>query len=187
MRYGYFDDEQREYVITRPDTPLPWINYLGCEAYFGIISNTAGGYSFYRDARLRRLTRYRYNNAPLDMGGRYIYLRDDEPAGQQAGHLFWSPSWQPMRRAAGRVRVPPRAGLYHHPLQAGGHRGADPLFRPAGREPGDLGADPDQPAPDGRATCRFSRRSSSACGMRWTTPPTSSATTRSARWKWRMR
>jgi cellobiose phosphorylase len=55
MSYGYFDDKKREYVITRPDTPLPWINYLGCEAYFGIISNTAGGYSFYRDARLRRL------------------------------------------------------------------------------------------------------------------------------------
>ena len=78
MKYGHFDDQNREYVITQPDTPLPWINYLGCQAYFGIISNTAGGYSFYRDARLRRLTRYRYNNVPLDFGGRYIYLRDDE-------------------------------------------------------------------------------------------------------------
>ena len=92
MRYGHFDDEAREYVITRPDTPLPWINYLGSEAYFGIISNTAGGYSFYRDARLRRLTRYRYNNAPLDLGGRYVYLRDDE-SGE-----YWSPSWQPVQR-----------------------------------------------------------------------------------------
>ena len=79
MRYGYFNDDTREYVIERPDTPLPWINYLGTEAYFGLISNTAGGYSFYKDARLRRLTRYRYNNAPLDSGGRYIYLRDDNP------------------------------------------------------------------------------------------------------------
>lgn len=95
MRYGYFDDQQREYVITRPDTPLPWINYLGSEAYFGIISNTAGGYSFYKDARLRRLTRFRYNNAPLDVGGRYIYLRDNL-AGQPD---FWSPSWQPTRTA----------------------------------------------------------------------------------------
>ena len=77
MQYGFFNNAHREYVITRPDTPLPWINYLGCEAYFGLISNTAGGYSFYKDARLRRLTRYRYNNAPLDTGGRYIYLRDD--------------------------------------------------------------------------------------------------------------
>ena len=96
MRYGYFDDQRREYVITRPDTPLPWINYLGCEDYFGIISNTAGGYSFYRDARLRRLTRYRYNNAPFDLGGRYIYLRD--PSGQRTGE-FWSPSWQPTQPA----------------------------------------------------------------------------------------
>ncbi|HZY45720.1 MAG TPA: glycosyl transferase, partial [Anaerolineae bacterium] len=92
MRYGHFDDEQREYVITQPDTPVPWINYLGCENYFGLISNTAGGYSFYRDARLRRLTRYRYNNAPLDLGGRYIYLRDN------ASQQFWSPTWQPTRR-----------------------------------------------------------------------------------------
>ena len=67
-------------MISRPDTPLPWINYLGCEEYFGIISNTAGGYSFYRDARLRRLTRYRYNNVPFDSGGRYIYLRDKPTA-----------------------------------------------------------------------------------------------------------
>ncbi|MGB8213289.1 MAG: glycosyl transferase [Anaerolineales bacterium] len=91
MKYGYFDDTAREYVITRPDTPLPWINYLGCESYFGLISNTAGGYSFYKDARLRRLTRYRYNNAPYDMGGRYIYLRDN------ADWKFWSPSWMPVR------------------------------------------------------------------------------------------
>ncbi|MBN2002953.1 MAG: glycosyl transferase [Anaerolineae bacterium] len=92
MRYGYFDDVNREYVITQPDTPLPWINYLGSEAYFGIISNTAGGYSFYRDARLRRLTRYRYNNVPFDYGGRYVYVRDD------ATGEYWSPSWQPTRK-----------------------------------------------------------------------------------------
>ena len=97
MRYGHFDDAQREYVIGRPDTPLPWINYLGSEDYFGIISNTAGGYSFYKDARLRRITRYRYNNAPLDSGGRYIYLRDNA-AGSDASALIWSPSWQPVRR-----------------------------------------------------------------------------------------
>jgi cellobiose phosphorylase len=90
MQYGYFDDLKREYVITQPDTPLPWINYLGSQNYFALISNTAGGYSFYQDARLRRLTRYRYNNAPLDVGGRYIYLRD-EATGE-----FWSPSWQPI-------------------------------------------------------------------------------------------
>ncbi len=98
MYYGYFDDEHREYVITQPDTPLPWINYLGCEEYFGVISNTAGGYSFYKDARLRRLTRYRYNNAPLDSGGRYIYLRDDDTPSHPTGPLIWSPTWQPMRQ-----------------------------------------------------------------------------------------
>jgi len=91
MQYGYFDDKNREYVIERPDTPLPWMNYLGAQDYFGIITNTAGGYSFYRDARLRRITRYRYNNVPPDVGGRYIYLRDEETS------EFWSPSWQPTR------------------------------------------------------------------------------------------
>jgi cellobiose phosphorylase len=92
MQYGHFDDANREYVITRPDTPLPWINYLGSEKYFGIISNTAGGYSFYLDARLRRLTRYRYNNVPFDMGGRYLFLRDNVTGD------YWSPSWMPTRR-----------------------------------------------------------------------------------------
>lgn len=94
MRFGFFDDKNREYVITQPDTPLPWINYLGMEDFFGLISNTAGGYSFYQDARLRRLTRYRYNNVPLDMGGRYIYLRDN------ANGVFWSPTWMPTRHPA---------------------------------------------------------------------------------------
>jgi cellobiose phosphorylase len=92
MRYGRFDDERREYVVTRPDTPLPWINYLGTDGFVSLISNTGGGYAFYRDARLRRLTRYRYNDAPLDAGGRYLYLRDD------ASGESWSPSWQPARR-----------------------------------------------------------------------------------------
>jgi cellobiose phosphorylase len=92
MKFGYFNDSTKEYVIQRPDTPLPWMNYLGCDDYFGIITNTAGGYSFYKDARLRRLTRYRYNNVPLDYGGRYLYIRDDN------SREFWSPTWQPLRR-----------------------------------------------------------------------------------------
>ena len=92
MRFGHFDDERREYVITRPDTPLPWINYLGSEDYFALVSNTAGGYSFFRDARLRRLIRYRYNNAPLDVGGRFLYLRDDDTGD------YWNPGWQPTQR-----------------------------------------------------------------------------------------
>ena len=93
MKYGYFDDKNREYVITRPDTPLPWINYLGCESYLGILSATGGGYSYYRDARLRRITRGRYNNVPLDFGGRYIYLRDNKSGD------YWSPSWMPTQSA----------------------------------------------------------------------------------------
>ncbi len=91
MKYGHFDDANREYVITRPDTPFPWINYIGCEDYFGILSATGGGYSYYRDARLRRLTRGRYNNVPQDFGGRYLYLRDNETGD------FWSPSWMPTQ------------------------------------------------------------------------------------------
>ncbi len=93
MKYGHFDDEAREYVITRPDTPLPWINYIGSEDYFGILSATGGGYSYYRDARLRRLTRGRYNNVPMDFGGRYLYLRDAETG------EYWSPSWMPTQSA----------------------------------------------------------------------------------------
>ena len=87
--YGYFDETTGEYVITRPDTPTPWINYLGEGGYGGIISNTAGGYSFDRDPKNRRVTRYRYNAIPVDQPGRYIYLRD-----QDSG-AYWSPSWQP--------------------------------------------------------------------------------------------
>ena len=89
MKYGYFDDAAREYVITEPRTPLPWINYLGSQDFFTLISNTAGGYCFYRDARLRRLTRYRYNNAPLDSEGFRFYIRD--------GETVWNPGWQPVQ------------------------------------------------------------------------------------------
>ena len=89
MQYGHFDDARREYVITTPRTPLPWINYLGSEDFFTLLSNTAGGYSFFRDARLRRLTRYRYNNAPLDQEGFHIYIKD--------GSSVWNPGWQPVQ------------------------------------------------------------------------------------------
>ena len=89
MKYGHFDDSKREYVITHYKTPYPWINYLGNRDFFSIISNTAGGYSFYRDARLRRLTRFRYNNVPLDDGGKYFYINDNGSV--------WSPGWKPVK------------------------------------------------------------------------------------------
>ncbi|MBN2761880.1 MAG: glycosyl transferase, partial [Bacteroidales bacterium] len=89
MKFGYFDDDRREYVITNPQTPWPWINYLGNEDFFSLISNTAGGYSFYKDAKFRRITRYRYNGVPMDSGGRYFYIKDEEK--------FWSPGWKPVK------------------------------------------------------------------------------------------
>ena len=89
MKFGHFDDANREYVITSPRTPYPWINYLGTQGFFSLISNTAGGYSFYKDARLRRITRYRYNNVPIDMGGRYFYINDDG--------TIWNPGWSPVK------------------------------------------------------------------------------------------
>lgn len=88
-RYGHFNDAQREYVITDPQTPWPWINYLGNEDFFSLISNTAGGYSFYKDAKFRRITRYRYNDVPMDNNGRYFYIKD--------GDTVWNPGWKPCR------------------------------------------------------------------------------------------
>ena len=89
--YGHFDDAHREYVITNPATPFPWINYLGNEDFFGLISNTAGGYDFYKDAKFRRITRYRYNGVPMDAGGRYFYVVD--------GDTIWNPGWKPCKTA----------------------------------------------------------------------------------------
>ena len=89
MKFGYFDDANKEYVITSPRTPYPWINYLGTQDFFSLISNTAGGYSFYKDARLRRITRYRYNNVPIDMGGRYFYINENG--------TIWNPGWSPVK------------------------------------------------------------------------------------------
>ena len=90
MQFGHFDDEAREYVITTPHTPYPWINYLGSQEFFSLISHTAGGYSFYRDAKMRRLTRYRYNNTPVDDGGRIFTIND--------GGDVWSPGYFPYKK-----------------------------------------------------------------------------------------
>ena len=91
MKYGYFDDNALEYVITTPKTPLPWINYLGNKEFFSLISNTCGGYTFYKDAKLLRLTRYRYNNVPYDNNGKYFFIKD--------GETVWNPGWQPVKTA----------------------------------------------------------------------------------------
>lgn len=93
MKFGYFDDQHKEYVITTPKTPLPWINYLGNREFFSLISNTCGGYTFYRDARLLRLTRYRYNDVPCDTNGKYFYIKD--------GDCIWNPGWQPTKTDLG--------------------------------------------------------------------------------------
>ncbi|MDE6212480.1 MAG: glycosyl transferase [Lachnospiraceae bacterium] len=89
MKFGYFDDANREYVITTPKTPLPWINYLGCNEFFSLISNTCGGYTFYKDAKLLRITRYRYNDVPLDINGKYFYVKE--------GDTVWNPGWKPTQ------------------------------------------------------------------------------------------
>jgi len=96
MRFGHYDDAAREYVIQTPCTPLPWINYLGTGGFFSLVSNTSGGYAFYRDARLRRLTRYRYNDVPSDGNGRYLYIRERDPSGKPKG-AAWNPGWKPTK------------------------------------------------------------------------------------------
>ena len=123
MQFGFFDDASREYVITTPRTPLPWINYLGSESFFALCSNTAGGYAFYQDARLRRLTRYRYNGSPLDADGFHIYIRD--------GDCVWNPGWQPVQTELDGYRY--RHGLGYTVVEGekNGVRARQELFVPA--------------------------------------------------------
>ena len=139
-RFGHFDDEAREYVITRPDTPLPWINYLGSEEFFGAHLEHGGRVLLLRDARLRRLIRYRYNDVPADTGGRFLYVRDDETG------EYWSPSWQPVRTDLEDYRC--RHGLGYTVIGSadGGHRDGDPVPRAARRDARDL-ADADHQPP----------------------------------------
>ena len=124
MKYGNFDDQKKEYVISTPRTPLPWINYLGSEDFFALCSNTAGGYAFFRDARLRRLTRYRYNNAPLDQEGFHLYVRD--------GGTVWNPGWQPVQTGLDAYRC--RHGLGYTVIEGekNGLDVAQELFVPQG-------------------------------------------------------
>jgi cellobiose phosphorylase len=112
QKYGYFDDRKKEFVITRPDTPLPWINYLGCQQYCALMSNTAGGYSFWIDPLENRLLRYRYNNIPTDRGGRYFYIRDNKSKD------FWSVSWQPVLKDLKKYKYECRHGLSYTKISA---------------------------------------------------------------------
>ena len=105
MRYGYFDIENREYVIERPDTPVPWMNYLHNDEYCALISNNAGGYSFHLSARDKRILRYRLNNIPMDRPGRYIYIRDEKTKD------FWSASWQPVLKDLSEYKTETRHGF----------------------------------------------------------------------------
>lgn len=105
MRYGYFDDERKEYVIERPDTPMSWINYLGTADYCGIISNNASGYSFYRSPKSGRMLRFRFNSIPMDRPGRYIYLHDHKSGD------YWSATWQPVAKPLENYRSVCRHGL----------------------------------------------------------------------------
>ena len=136
-QYGRFDDAAREYVITRPDTPLPWLNYLGQDELFGLCTNTAGGYSFWRDARLRRLTRYRYNDVPFDSVGRYLYVND--------GGTVWNPGWKPTKTPLDRYECRHGLGYTPHHRREGRRRGRAAVLRPARRERRDLEDDRPQP------------------------------------------
>ena len=108
MQFGHFDDAKKEYVITSPKTPLPWINYLGSENFFSLISNTCGGYSFYKDAKLLRLTRYRYNDTPLDQNGRYYYIKDGDTV------RVWTKHGEVLRHACCMENmIPGEVGIPH--------------------------------------------------------------------------
>lgn len=105
MKYGYFDDKRREYVITRPDTPVPWYNYIRNDEWCGLVSNTGGGPSFHRDPKYRRFLRYRYNNLPADRPGRYVYLRDNDNGD------YWSATWAPVQKRLDKFKYECRVGL----------------------------------------------------------------------------
>ncbi|WP_084038718.1 GH36-type glycosyl hydrolase domain-containing protein [Demequina sp. NBRC 110053] len=122
MQFGHFDDEAREYVITTPHTPYPWINYLGSQEFFGLVSHTAGGYCFYRDAKMRRLTRYRYNNVPVDDGGRYFSIND--------GGDVWSPSYRPYKKDLDRFETRHGMGYTRITGERGGLEASVLLFVP---------------------------------------------------------
>jgi len=122
MKFGHFDDAAREYVISTPHTPFPWINYLGSQEFFGLVSHTGGGYCFYRDAKMRRLTRYRYNNTPVDDGGRFFSIND--------GGDVWSPSYRPYKAELDSFETRHGMGYTRITGERGGVRASVLLFVP---------------------------------------------------------
>jgi cellobiose phosphorylase len=169
MKFGYFDDTNREYVITTPTTPLPWINYLGCNDFFSLISNTCGGYSFYKDAKLLRLTRYRYNDVPADINGKYFYIRE--------GETVWNPGWQPVKTRLDSYECRHGMGYSRFTSSKNQVEASVLTFVPM------------------RDACEISQLKltnsspsfptwNGACGMRMTTAEISSAITARERWRW---
>ncbi|MGO9013269.1 MAG: GH36-type glycosyl hydrolase domain-containing protein [Bryobacteraceae bacterium] len=130
MQFGYFDDTNKEYVITRPDTPRSWSNYLGSTEYGAIITNNAGGYSFYKSAAQGRFTRLRFNSVPLDQPGRYIYLHDHDSGD------YWSASWQPVGKPLGEYKSECRHGSSYTVISSeyAGIRAETTYFVPLGRD-----------------------------------------------------
>ena len=134
MQYGHFDDRNREYVIDRVDTPAPWTNYIGVNDMCAVLSQTAGGYSFYKSPQYHRITRFR-PNAPVERPGHYVYLRDDETG------EYWSVSWQPVGKDLAKAEYECRHGLslFEIPLRVSGDRGVPDGVHPRRRAGRDLG------------------------------------------------
>ncbi|HEY3438104.1 MAG TPA: glycosyl hydrolase family 65 protein [Actinotalea sp.] len=158
MRYGHFDDEAREYVITRPDTPRSWINYLGSRLYGGIITQNAGGYSFYRSGATGRVLRMRFNGMPVDEPGRFIYLRDDAGHDFTAAGDYWSASWQPVGKPLDQYHATVRHGLGYSVFEAeyAGIRSELTCFIPAGQAFEYWSLKVTNPGPDPRRISVFS-------------------------------
>jgi N,N'-diacetylchitobiose phosphorylase len=129
MQFGYFDDANKEYVITRPDTPRSWSNYLGSTEYGAIITNNAGGYSFYKSAAMGRFMRLRFNAVPMDQPGRYIYLHDHESKD------YWSASWQPVGKPLDQYKSECRHGSAYTVIASeyAGIRSETTYFVPLGK------------------------------------------------------
>ena len=130
MKYGYFDNERKEYVITRPDVPVSWTNYLGTEDTGTVISHNAGGYMFSGDPETHRITRFRANAVPLDRPGHYVYLRDN------ADGDYWSLSWQPVGKDLASASYKTRHGLSYSVFECSykGIEASQKLFIPRGRK-----------------------------------------------------